>query len=153
MPMRPDRRHRPQRGVAIVEFALILPLLLMLCLASAEIGRAVMHYNVLAQSVRQAARYLSTQTPGQGWDVAQQIILYGQPGGSQLQLPFLSQGQVMERSYLTQGSNPQVLMLRVAVRGYTYQPMFSALMGLPFGPITFSDISASLRVESCGSLC
>ena len=53
-----------QNGVALVEFALILPLLLLLTFITTEFGRAVYQYNTITKSVRDAVRYLSTQTPG-----------------------------------------------------------------------------------------
>lgn len=52
---RPDR----QRGLAAVEAAIVLPLLLLLFIATAEVGRAFLHYNTLAKSVRDGARYLA----------------------------------------------------------------------------------------------
>ena len=53
-----------QRGVAAVELALILPLLLAICFAVTEFGRAIYTYNTLAKSTRDASRYLSTQASG-----------------------------------------------------------------------------------------
>lgn len=153
MKPRPVARRIRQRGVAIVEFALILPFLLMLSLAIAEIGRVVMHYSVLTQAVREAARYLSVQTPDQGLEAARQIVLYGRPGGTQFQLPYLSEAQVIERSFVAEGSNPPVILVRLTVKGYTYRSLFSSVAGVDFGNLVFKDISASMRVESCGTLC
>lgn len=53
-----------QRGVAMVEFAITLPLLLLLLLAIAELGRMLYHYNNLLQANRDAVRYLA----GQAWN-------------------------------------------------------------------------------------
>lgn len=52
---RPDR----QRGIAAVEAAVVLPLLLLLFVATAELGRAFLHQNTLAKTVRDGARYLA----------------------------------------------------------------------------------------------
>src|ERR1700687_3319868 len=52
-----------QRGTAIVEFALVLPLLLLLTMTTTEFGRAIYQYNTIVKSLRDATRYLSTQTP------------------------------------------------------------------------------------------
>jgi Flp pilus assembly protein TadG len=54
-----NKLHR-QRGIAAVEAAIVLPLLLLLFIATAEVGRALLHYNTLAKGVRDGARYLST---------------------------------------------------------------------------------------------
>ena len=58
------RSLHSQRGVALVELALVLPLLLAVCFAITEFGRAIYTYDTLAKSARDAARYLTTQTPG-----------------------------------------------------------------------------------------
>ena len=52
-----DWRGRRQRGTATVEFAIVLPLLLVLMFATAELGRLISQYNTLTQSVRDAVRY------------------------------------------------------------------------------------------------
>lgn len=51
-----------RRGQSMVEFALILPLLLVLLLSVVEVGRTVMVYNVIANAAREGARYASTLT-------------------------------------------------------------------------------------------
>jgi Flp pilus assembly protein TadG len=48
-----------QRGTAIVEFAIVLPLLLFLLLATAEVGRLLSEYDTLNKAVRDGARYLA----------------------------------------------------------------------------------------------
>ncbi len=48
---------QPQRGLAMTELAIVLPILLLLILASAEFGRAFWQYNTLTKSVQDAARY------------------------------------------------------------------------------------------------
>lgn len=55
---------RSQCGVAMVEFAVALPLLLLLLLAVAEFGRMLYHYNSLMQASRDASRYVA----GQAWN-------------------------------------------------------------------------------------
>ncbi len=53
-----------QQGVAMVEFAIALPLLLLLLLAIAEFGRMLYQYNSLLQANRDAVRYLA----GEAWN-------------------------------------------------------------------------------------
>ena len=50
-------KPRPARGLALVEFVLLAPLLLALLLAVAEMGRALYQYNTLAKAVYAGARY------------------------------------------------------------------------------------------------
>lgn len=52
--------HPTQRGAAAIEFAFILPLLLLIFTGMVEYGRAMWHYDALAKGARDAARYLST---------------------------------------------------------------------------------------------
>jgi Flp pilus assembly protein TadG len=46
-----------QRGVATIEFAICAPVLLLLMLATAEVGRMLVQYNTLNKAVRDGARY------------------------------------------------------------------------------------------------
>ena len=50
-----------QQGVALVEFTLVLPLLLLLLLAFGEFGRMLYQYNVLLQASRDADRFVASQ--------------------------------------------------------------------------------------------
>jgi Flp pilus assembly protein TadG len=55
------RTHRVrERGLAMVEFAICIPVLLFLMLATAETGRLLFQYNTLAKAVRDGARYAAT---------------------------------------------------------------------------------------------
>lgn len=47
-----------QRGETLIEFALVLPILLVCTLAAVDFGRAFFVKNILAQSAREAVRYL-----------------------------------------------------------------------------------------------
>jgi len=87
---------KPQRGVAAVEFAiLIVPLLLML-FGVTEYGRAIYQYNTLSKSVRDATRYLTTVSPGNGHTEAKNIVVCGHIncGGISALAPNLNQGMV-----------------------------------------------------------
>jgi Flp pilus assembly protein TadG len=47
------------RGVAAVEFVITAPLLVFVMLATAEVGRAFVHYDTLSYSLRNSARFLT----------------------------------------------------------------------------------------------
>lgn len=64
MGRRAFKRPQAQRGVAMVEFAIALPLLLLLLLAIGEFGRMLYQYNSLLQASRDAGRYVA----GKAWD-------------------------------------------------------------------------------------
>lgn len=78
-----------QRGLALVELAVALPLLLLLLLGVAEMGRALYQYNTLVKAVRDGARHLTSDayaTDGQTLDpiaVSQMenLIRYGNTTG------------------------------------------------------------------------
>lgn len=53
-----------QHGVAAVEFGLLLIPLVTLAFGITEYGRAMFQYNTIAKATRDAARYLTMQTPG-----------------------------------------------------------------------------------------
>jgi len=64
-------KHSPrQQGVAIVEFTLVLPVLLLLLLAFGEFGRMLYQYNVLLQASRDADRYVA----GKAWNSTKGVI-------------------------------------------------------------------------------
>lgn len=135
-----------QQGVAIVEFALVLPFLLLLTFITIEIGRAVWEYNTLTKSVRDAARYLSIQTPGTGIAEARNLMVYGNRAGSGAPLALgLSTLNVPDPTWQTAGTNPVINTVTVRITGYTFNSMFTTVLGVPFGAFTFSDITATMR--------
>jgi Flp pilus assembly protein TadG len=50
------RRRRAERGQSLVEFALVIPIIILLIASLVEIGRAVFAYNTVANAARQGAR-------------------------------------------------------------------------------------------------
>lgn len=52
----PRNTRRRQRGQSLVEFALVIPLILVMLFGILDLGRAVFAFNTLAESARQAAR-------------------------------------------------------------------------------------------------
>lgn len=75
----PIRRSR-MRGVAAVEFALVLMPMIMLATGVAEFGRAIYQYETLTKATRNAARYLSVFLPNDSaypLAAAQCLVVYG----------------------------------------------------------------------------
>jgi Flp pilus assembly protein TadG len=55
-----DRRRAPrQRGLAAVELAMVLPVLVLLLMFPLYLGRVFWHYTVIQHAAQDAARYLS----------------------------------------------------------------------------------------------
>jgi len=59
--MKPRRQHRRLRGQSLVEFALILPIFLLVLFGLVDMGRAVYANSTLSQASREAARLVSVQ--------------------------------------------------------------------------------------------
>jgi len=59
MKLHRERLPSPPRGVAAVEFAIVLSLMLLIVAGIFEFGRAFQYYDALAKSTRDGARYMS----------------------------------------------------------------------------------------------
>lgn len=135
-----------QHGSALVEFALLLPFLLVLSFMTVELGRAVQRYNSTAKVVRDAVRYLSMQTPGTHTTEARNLIVYGNVAGTGALLdPALTTANVAAPTWQTAGSAPLINTVTVRVSGYTFTPMTANVFGTAFATITYNDISATMR--------
>jgi Flp pilus assembly protein TadG len=147
----------PQSGVALVEFALVLPVLLVLTVATTEIGRALYEFNTVAKAVRNAARYMSMQDPADAAAVpiAQNLVVFGRPSADDSAAPIapglsMSNVPTTNITWSTTGTNPSINFVTVAVTNYTFTPMISNIFGLQIGGddgagIVFPRISASMR--------
>lgn len=126
-----DGRGCRQRGTATVEFAIVLPLLLVLMFATAELGRLISQYNTLTQSVRDAVRYAAAAaaadstglvliTPQLQSAVGNLVATGTVDGSGSPLLPGLSASAVT----VTNAGNGYV---SVSV-SYTYQPMLGSAL-------------------------
>ncbi|MBT9476796.1 TadE family protein [Polaromonas sp.] len=138
--------NKRQKGVALVEFALILPLLLLLSMITTEFGRAMYQYNTLTKSVRDASRYLSLQTPGTKITEARNLMVYGNTAGTGAPLALgLTTSHVPDPTWQTAGTNPVINTVTVQIEGYTFNSLFPSVFGISFGNIPFNPISATMR--------
>lgn len=139
-------KRKFQRGVAIVEFALLLPMLLLLLFIAVELGRALMEYNTVAKSVRDASRYLSIQLPGTKFTEARNLVVYGNIAGSGSPLlAGLNTGLVPDPTWQAAGTDPIITTVTVQVSGYTFTPQMASVFGMSLGPYTFAPIRATMR--------
>lgn len=150
------KSNRPgrQRGVAAVETVIVLPVLLLAFLATAELGRAMFHYNTLTKSVRDGARYLSTSALDDFTNViditsatenaAKNLALTGNEAGvGDTVLP----GYTVAHLSLDVADAEHVSL----IANYPYQPMlFNTLPTFGFGndiPLQFTmQTSVTMRV-------
>jgi Flp pilus assembly protein TadG len=150
------KSHRTQHGVALVELALIIPMLLLLTLVTTEFGRAMYEYNAVVKSTRDAVRYLSVQTPNTHVTEARNLIVYGNTAGTGTPLARgLSLSNVPAGSCCTwqsAGAGPIITTVTVRVSSYAFHSMFRSVFGVVFadanGNIVFSDITATMRAPS-----
>jgi hypothetical protein len=153
---------KKQNGVALVEFALILPLLLILTFITTEFGRALYQYNTIAKSLRDAARYLSIQDPSIATTdpakitTAKNLVVFGIPVIPADGVPPLVLGleisHVPDPTWQFKGSGPAINTVTIKVTGYKFRPLITGAFGLTFGDangdIPFGDISATMRGQS-----
>ena len=140
------KKRKFQQGTAIVEFALVIPMLVLLTFIAIELGRALMEYNTVAKSVRDATRYLSIQLPGTKFTEARNLVVYGNIAGSGTPLlTGLNTGLVPDPTWQPAGSDPVITTVTVQVSGYTFRPQMSSVFGIPLGPFTFGPIQATMR--------
>lgn len=125
-------RIKSQLGVAAVEFAIVLPLLAMMMLAVAELGRMLYQYTAVAEVARDGIRYVSKEALDAAEVVnldriqtfhiysvrreTQNLVVYGNTAGTgDPVLPGMSIADVTV-------SSPAALHVEVRV-DYNYQPM------------------------------
>lgn len=146
-----------QRGVAAVEFAiLIIPMLLMV-FGISEFGRAMYQYNTLVKATRDATRYLSSVGAGQGHSIARCLAVYGQEtcNGSKLinnldtNMVTICDSQNCAATHANVPTTSGVVnVVTVTIRGYQFESVVSfniggLSVGLP--NTTFGDISTTMR--------
>lgn len=127
-----------QRGVAAIEFALVLLFLIPLAFGITELGRAFYQYNTLAKATRDGARVLAS---GGSANVAKAkcLTVYGDPNctGEPL-LPGLSQ-EIVQVTYDQSASDGTVTITvaSVTVDGFTFVSLIPGVIGnMTFGPIS-----------------
>jgi Flp pilus assembly protein TadG len=141
-----------QSGVALIELALIIPMLLIMTFITTEFGRALYQYNTLTKSVRDAARYLSMQPPGTKIAEARNLVVFGNTTGTGTPLARgLTLANVPAPTWQTAGTNPVINTVTVSVSGYQFRFLFTSAYGVNFGAantpgvLTYSPIAATMR--------
>jgi Flp pilus assembly protein TadG len=119
------------RGIATIEFAICAPVLLLLMLSTAEVGRILYQYNTLSKAVRDGARYavvnasvgttrivnITTTTR----DQTRNLVVTGNTAGTGT--PLLP-GLTVNNVAVTNAGNGFVSV----VATYTYTPMLGATL-------------------------
>ncbi len=142
--MRVKSTFRSERGAAMVEFAIVLPILLLLVFGIIDFGRALYTLNNLTAAVREGARLASTQispdptTGGSMSAVSTAVTNYVVAFGGNSGPPTISE--------TFSGAPPNMQSVTVRIVNYPFTPItpLAALAGL--GTIQMSP-SATFRWE------
>jgi Flp pilus assembly protein TadG len=124
---------RDERGVQLVELAIVLPIFLLLFAATAEFSRYFYEYTTLAKASRVGARYLATAAVKPTEDKnAKNIIVFGNAAGTGT--PILT-GLATSNVTITRTGGVPVLPQTVTVQitGFKHQPILDLgkLMKIP----------------------
>jgi hypothetical protein len=142
-----------ERGTQLVELAIVLPILLVLFGATAEFGRFFYTYTTLSKATRAGARYLTVEPLGGTDEKAQNLVVYGNTGGTGD--PVLS-GLTPDHIVITRGEGAASAFperITVRVEGYTYQPLFD--IGTLIGSSSVSlniDVSPSTTMRTISTI-
>jgi TadE-like protein len=142
------------RGVAAVEFALVLPVLLALAFGASELGRAIYTYNALDKTVRDAARHLSQHGPADPVIQAEAtcLAIYGDSECSGTPVaPGLISSMVVQcdavscpSTHLSQATGAGVInLVSVSIQGYEF---FSAVTYV-IPDMDFNQITSMMRAQ------
>jgi Flp pilus assembly protein TadG len=154
MTMKTRLPQRSQRGVAAVEFGLLLVPISLMIFGTMEFGRAIYTYNTLDKTVRDAVRHLSQHAPGDASKQAEARCLaaFGNTGctGSPL-APGLSDSNVAICDALSCPADHAaqstglgaVNLVTVRIQGYAY----TSLVPFVLPDMTLSGISATMRAQ------
>src|SRR5262245_59552237 len=122
--LHPKRFRRDERGIQLVELAIVLPIFILLFGAIGEFSRYFYEYTTLAKATRVGARYLATAAVKTSEDtIAKNIVVYGNAAGtgSPILAGLSTSNIVITRS----GGVPTVPQtVTVEVTGFKHQPIF-----------------------------
>jgi Flp pilus assembly protein TadG len=146
-----------QRGVALLELALSLSLLVTIVFGITEFGRAILQYNTLAKAARDAARFLAVRDPSAAGAVsdAKCIAVYGNPNctgnalASGLSTAMVSVCYAADpacaATHQSQGSSPVINLVTVTIGGATNPYTFSSAIAFVVPNFNFGAISVTMR--------
>jgi Flp pilus assembly protein TadG len=119
------RFGRDDRGLQLVEAAIVVPIFVILFAATAEFGRYFYEYTTLAKAARDGVRYLSTAPVEAVEDGnTKNLVVYGNTGGTGTPiLPGLTTSQVTITREGPVPVTPEIVSIQID--GYMHQPIFN----------------------------
>ena len=146
--------EKPEKGQALVEFAMVALLFFTLVFGIIEFGRALWTWNTIVQATRAGARYAAVEIPTSDDTPIMKVVVYNDPNATTSSTPVVSgltEANVRVR-YLnnngTVATNKTVAdLIEVSVVNY----QFTFLVSL-FGPrINLPPFTTSLPLEGLGA--
>lgn len=145
-----------QSGVALVELAISILLMITIAFGITEFGRAIYQYNTLAKAVRDATRYLSTRgaADAAAKDQAKCLAVYGNPtctgspiaAGLTLGMVSICDALACPNDHAIQGSAPVINLVTVAIGGPNATPFtFTSLVSFVVPDIQFGPIRVTMK--------
>lgn len=145
-----------QRGVAMMELAISIFVMISITFGITEFGRAIYQYNTLAKAARDAARFLSTRDAidTAAKDQARCLVVYGNPScagspiatGLTLAMVSICDALACPSDHATQGTAPVVSLVTVSVGGPNATPFtFNSLISFIVPSISFGPIGVTMR--------
>lgn len=136
------KRHlrKPQRGAAIVEFAIVATLFFVLLVGIVEAGRVLFTWNSAVEATRRGARMAVVTAPGDATTIRDEVRRI---------MPDLADNQI-SITYLPAGCTPTTCdYVTVSVGepvAYSVTPLV-----VPIGPLALPPFSTTLPRESLGA--
>ncbi len=150
-------RPRRQRGLALVEFAICLTVLITIVFGISEFARAIFQYNTLTKAARDAARYLAVRDPSTATAISETkcIAVYGNPDctGNPLAAG-LTTGMVnvcqaldpaCSATHQSQGASPVINLVSVTIGGGQTPYNFTSVVPFVVPSFSFGAITATMR--------
>ena len=119
-----------ERGVQLLELAIVLPIFMILFAATAEFGRYFYEYTTLSKAARVGARYLVTQKVDCAQaDLARKLVVYGNTAGtgSPILPGLLTSNISITPNDLACAGTPQGVPpnITVTISGFKHQSLFN----------------------------
>ena len=156
-----DRSRLRQRGLAMVEFVVTAPMLLLLLFGTVVFGEFLINYSTLNDGVRNAARYVAgaasngtdgTLVTGSTWSTlatqGQNLAVYGNVNGNakgaQPLLPGLNVGEITVTPVPADPNTVPSYNVITVSASYPYQSLFGASMPDFFGGTIATNFTLSI---------
>jgi len=146
-----------QKGAALIELAITLTLLVTIVFGITEFGRAIIQYDTLAKSARDAARFLAVRDPSASGAVsdAKCMAVYGNPNctgsplAAGLTLAMVSvcyaADPTCSATHQSQGSAPVINLVSVTIGGANNPYAFQSAVPFVVPSFSFGAISVTMR--------